>query len=65
MKATTYISLLFLCLCGIALALYGIFGMTFSFLTPTVLRSLCAAAGVCALWLVFWLFAFRPLKNLH
>lgn len=65
MKATTCISLLILCLCGIALALYGIFGVTFSFLPPTLLRSLCAAAGACALWLAFWAIAFRPLKNLH
>jgi len=68
MKLTTY-------LCCSLLILYGIFAMIYAFSGFNLLlficagnviafRSLLSLAGVCALWLLYWLVAFRPVKYL-
>lgn len=66
MKLTTWIC------CGI-LILYGIFATVYALFGLNVLIFLCAGnsyayraalslAGIAALWLAFFLFAFRPLR---
>ena len=68
MKITT-----FFC-CGV-LILYGLFAAVFALSGFDVLLFLCfgngvayrallSLAGVSALWLLFWLIAFRPTKTL-
>ncbi len=68
MKLTTII-------CSAALIAYGIFAAVYAlsgfdllaFLTAgnaAAYRALLSLAGVAALWLLFWLIAFRPLKFL-
>ena len=68
MKLTTIICctlLIFFGLCATVFALTG-FDLLF-FLTAgnlIVYRSILSLAGVAALWLLFWLIAFRPMKFL-
>ena len=68
MKYTTWI------FCGI-LILYGLLAAVFAFTGYNLLLFLCfgnayvyraalSLAGVAALWLLFWLLAFRPTKFL-
>lgn len=68
MKYTTWI------MCGI-LIVFGIFATVFAFSgfdlllflcagNITIYRALLSLAGVAALWLLYWLFAFRPTKFL-
>ncbi len=66
MKLTTII-------CSAILILFGIFASVYALAGFNVLLFLCAGnaavyrgilslAGIAALWLLFWLIAFRPLK---
>lgn len=69
MKITTY-------LCCAVLILYGIFATVFAFSGFNILlflsagnvyiyRALLSLAGIGALWLLFWLIAFRPAEFLN
>lgn len=68
MKLTTII-------CSAILILFGIFATIYAFSGFDLLLFICAGnfiayravlslAGVAALWLLFWLIVFRPLKYL-
>ena len=68
MKYTTWI------MCGI-LIIFGLFASVFAFTGFDMLMLVCAGntyvyrallslTGIAALWLIFWLFAFRPTRFL-
>lgn len=66
MKLTTWIAsgiLIFFGLCASVFALTG-FNLFFFLCgsNPVVYRALLSLAGVAALWLFYWLVAFRPTK---
>lgn len=66
MKLTTWICcgiLIFFGLCATVFALSG-FNLFFFLCAgnATVYRSLLSLAGVAALWLLYWLIAFKPTK---
>jgi len=66
MKLTTWICcalLIFYGLCASVFALSGFNLLIFFCAGNTVIyRSLLSLAGVAALWLLYWLLAFRPTK---
>lgn len=68
MKITTLVCCSVLILFGLTAAVYAFSGFnTLLFLcmgNVTVYRAILSLAGVCALWLLFWLVAFRPTKFL-
>ncbi len=68
MKITTILCASFLIVLGISSAVYAFWGvdllLAICFFHQTVYRAALAVGGVCALWLVFWLIAFRPLRFL-
>lgn len=68
MKLTTLICCSILIVYGLFAAVYALFGFDLLlFLTAGnvyVYRALLSLAGVGALWLLFWLIAFRPTRPL-
>lgn len=68
MKITTILCCTYLVLGGIAAAVWALTGTdvvrALCFGSLTAYRVLFSLAGVAALWLLFWLIAFRPLKFL-
>ncbi len=68
MKLTTLICCGYLVLFGILAAVYALSGfdllLFFCFGNVTAYRVFLSLAGVGALWLLFWLIAFRPTKPL-
>ena len=68
MKITTWICCSILIFFGLCASVYALSGfnlillMTFGNLIAY--RAILSLGGVCALWLVFWLVAFRPTKFL-
>lgn len=68
MKLTTLICCTLLIFFGLCATVYALFGFNLllflCFGNTVVFRSLLSLAGVCALWLLFWLIAFRPTKFL-
>ena len=68
MKLTTYICCSLLVAFGIFAAVYALtgFNLLLFFVGGNVIafRSLLSLAGVAALWLLYWLIAFRPVKYL-
>ena len=68
MKLTTLICCGILILFGVFAAVYALSGfdllLFFCAGNSTVYRALLSLAGVGALWLLFWLIAFRPTKPL-
>ncbi len=68
MKLTTIICAGLLIAFGLGACLYALTGFNLLlFLCAqniVVYRCVLSLAGVCALWLVFWLIAFRPLRHL-
>lgn len=68
MKLTTLICCSILILYGIFATVYAIFGFDLLFFlcagNSYVYRAGLSLAGVGALWLLFWLIAFRPTSSL-
>ncbi len=68
MKITTVVCCALLIVYGLFAALYALFGVDVLLLVAAgslpVYRALLSLAGVAALWLLFWLIAFRPVKFL-
>ncbi|MDE5547982.1 MAG: hypothetical protein K2N84_03910 [Clostridia bacterium] len=68
MKLTTIICAGLLIAFGLGACVYALTGFNlllfFSFGNIVVYRSVLSLAGVCALWMIFWLIAFRPLRHL-
>jgi len=68
MKATSVISLIFLIFIGISAAVYAMTGfnlpLAVCFYNETAYKILLSFSGVCALWLIFWLIAFKPFSPL-
>lgn len=68
MKWTTLFCCSYLILFGILAAVYAFTGISLlslvCFGNAVAIRSLLSLTGVCALWLLFWLIAFRPTKYL-
>ncbi len=68
MKLTTLICCFVLILYGIFATVYAIFGFDLLFFLCAgnvyAYRALLSLAGVGALWLLFWLIAFRPTSPL-
>lgn len=68
MKITTLLCcgiLIFLAICQTVYALFSFPLLTFlCFGNEIAVRSLLSLGGVAALWLLFWLVAFRPTKPL-
>ena len=68
MKVTTLFCCGILILFGLFAAVYALFGFNLllflCFGNVYVFRALLSLAGVGALWLLFWLIAFRPTKPL-
>ncbi|MDE6059757.1 MAG: hypothetical protein K2G44_06950 [Clostridia bacterium] len=68
MKITTWICCTLLIFFGISASIFALTGFNLLlFLTAgnvPLYRGFLSLAGVCALWLLFWLFAFRPTKFL-
>lgn len=66
MKITTHICCAVLILFGIGAAVYALSGfdllLFFCAYNFTVYRAILSLAGVSALWLLFFLVAFRPTK---
>lgn len=69
MKWTTLICCSYLILFGIVAAVYAFTGFSLlhfiCFGNTVAVRALLSLTGVCALWLLFWLIAFRPTKYLN
>lgn len=69
MKWTTIICCAYLILFGMITTVYAFSGFSvLSFIcmgNAVAVRSLLSLTGVCALWLLFWLIAFRPTKYLN
>ncbi|MGN0822270.1 MAG: hypothetical protein ACI4NG_00700 [Candidatus Gallimonas sp.] len=68
MKLTTILCCSLLIVYGLMAAVYALTGFDLlaavCFGNAVVYRSALSAAGVCALWLLFWLIAFRPTRSL-
>ncbi len=68
MKLTTLLACSVLIVCGIFAAVYALAGFDIlaylTFGNPYVYRAALSLTGVAALWLIFWLVAFRPTKFL-
>ena len=68
MKLTTLICCGFLIAFGVLAAVYALSGFDLLLFlcagNRIIYRSLLSLAGVGALWLLFWLIAFRPTKPL-
>ena len=68
MKVTTLICCGILIAFGVLAAIYALFGFNLLLFlclgNVYVFRGLLSLAGVGALWLLFWLIAFRPTKPL-
>ncbi len=68
MKLTTIICCSVLIFLGLFATVYALFGFDLlwvvCFGNLTAYRSIMSLAGVGALWLLFWLIAFRPTKYL-
>lgn len=68
MKWTTLICCSYLIAFGVLAAVYAFTGFSvLSFLcmgNVIAVRALLSLTGVCALWLLFWLIAFRPTRYL-
>lgn len=68
MKLTTLICCGFLIAFGVFAAVYALSGFDLLLFlcagNRVVYRSLLSLAGIGALWLLFWLIAFRPTKPL-
>lgn len=68
MKLTTIICTALLIAFGLGACVYALTGFNLllflCFQNIVVYRSVLSLAGVCALWQIFWLIAFRPLKFL-
>ena len=68
MKITTVICCALLIVCGVLSAVYALSGFDLLFFLTAgympVYRALLSLSGVAALWLLFWLIAFRPTKFL-
>lgn len=68
MKLTTILCCAILILFGLGACIYALTGFNLllflCFGNAVVFRSALSLAGVAALWLLFWLIAFRPLKFL-
>lgn len=68
MKLTTIICAGLLIAFGLGACVYALTGFNLllflSFGNIVVYRSVLSLAGVSALWLIFWLIAFRPLRHL-
>ncbi len=68
MKITTVICCALLILYGLFAAVFALTGLDLLLLVTAgfmpVYRALLSLAGVAALWLLFWLIAFRPTKFL-
>ena len=66
MKLTTWISSAILIFAGLCATVYAFSGFNlllfFCAGNAIVYRSLLSIAGVAALWLLYWLIAFRPTK---
>lgn len=69
MKLTTYLCCALLILFGLGAAVFALTGFNaLLFLCAgnvIVYRALLSLAGVSALWLLFWLIAFRPAEFLN
>ena len=69
MKLTTIFLSAVLIAYGLGACLYALTGIDLLFLltagNAVIYRSLLSLAGVAALWLVFWLVAFRPTRDLR
>ena len=68
MKITTLLACALLIAYGVFAALFALTGFDLlallAFGNTYVYRALLSLAGVAALWLLFWLIAFRPTKFL-
>ncbi len=68
MKWTTLICCSYLILFGALAAVYAFSGFSvlqaICFGNMIAYRALLSLTGVCALWLLFWLIAFKPTKYL-
>lgn len=68
MKITTLLCASLLILFGLGASFYALTGLNLGLLLTagnvTAYRALLSLSGVCALWLAFWLVAFRPTKFL-
>ena len=68
MKVTTLICCGILIVFGLLAAVYALFGFNLllfvCFNNVYAFRAILSLAGVGALWLLFWLIAFRPTKPL-
>lgn len=68
MKLTTLICCTYLILFGLGSGIFALTGFDllrfFTFGNPVIYRAVLSLTGVCALWLAFWLIAFRPTKFL-
>ncbi len=68
MKLTTIVCCSILILFGIGATVYALFELNLLLLVCaqnlTVYRALLSLTGVAALWLIFWLIAFRPTRSL-
>lgn len=68
MKLTTLICCSLLVAFGLGLCAYALTGFNlllfFCAQNVVVYRALLSLAGVCALWVLFWLIVFRPTKFL-
>lgn len=68
MKYTTWIMCGILILFGVFASVYALVGFDLLFFlcagNVAIWRALLSLAGVAALWLLFWLFAFQPTKFL-
>ena len=68
MKITTLICCSFLIAFGLIASAYALFGFNLllflCFGNVIAFRAILSLAGVAALWLLFWLIAFRPTRPL-
>lgn len=68
MKITTILCCSLLIAFGLFACIYALTGFNLLLFlclgNAVVFRSVLSLAGVCALWLLFWLIAFRPTKSL-
>ena len=69
MKLTTYLACAILILFGIGACVFALTGFNLLLFccagNTYVYRALLSLAGVAALWLLFWLIAFRPAEFLN
>ena len=69
MKLTTLICCGLLCAFGLGACLWALTGIDLLALVTcgnlAVYRALLSLAGIGALWLIFWLIAFRPTRPLR